>query len=68
MDNSLREFMWLQWHGQLPPMGLQFKEVLFALAVAALLLLSWLAVRRACFYIASGPGQPGLGPGSSAVP
>lgn len=52
MDNSLREFMWLQWQGQLPPTGLQFKEVLFAIVVAALLLLSWLAVRRVCFYIA----------------
>jgi hypothetical protein len=44
--------MWLQWQGQLPPAGLQFKEVLFALMVAALLLLSWLIVRRVCFYIA----------------
>jgi hypothetical protein len=52
VDNSLREFMWLQWHGQLPPGELLFKEVLFVLGVAALLLLSCLVVRRACFYIA----------------
>lgn len=61
MDNSLREFMWLQWHGLLPPTGLQFKEVLFALLVAALLLLSWLAVRRVCFYIAQRARRARLG-------
>ncbi|MCX5893413.1 MAG: hypothetical protein NTW80_10680 [Deltaproteobacteria bacterium] len=52
MDNSLREMLWLQWHGQLPPPELLLKEVLLALLVAGLLLASWLVVRRWCFYLA----------------